>query len=144
MINDPIVNAPMNIKPLISANKATDTNDTSVIASALSAFILPAAICIGGMALFWSLPANAQSFSCAEADNPSEFAICNSENLLTLDEKLGSIFASVYVNAPTLPQRQAVAREHSSWVQRRNSCGADFACLNRRYQERLQSLKNSS
>ena len=112
------------------------------ISSAFRALILPAAICAGGLTLFWSLPANAQSFSCAAAEKPAEFAICNDENLMALDEKLGEAFGDKFVNASTSPARQAVARAHSTWIKKRNECGADFTCLKLRYEERIKVLSS--
>ena len=104
------------------------------------AILLPAAICVAGVALFWSLPAQAQSFSCADADKPAEFAVCNNENLLALDEKLGNVFTAAYVKAATTPQRQSVTREQSEWLKARNACGADFTCLDLRYREQISRL----
>lgn len=106
------------------------------------AFILPAAICATGVVLFWSLPAHAQSFSCAEAEKPAEFAICNNEDLLTMDEKLGNAFTRIYVRASTSPERQDMARSHAEWLKKRNACGADFTCLNLRYEERIRTLNS--
>jgi len=116
----------------------------SITETALQAFALPAMVCAFGLALFWSLPANAQSFSCAQAENPTEFAICNDENLLSLDEKLGTVFASAYTKASTVPQRQAVSRDQDQWLKIRNSCQGDFTCLNLRYQERINALVSNS
>jgi uncharacterized protein len=126
----------------IETNSSSFENVESALTQTLKALSLPAAICLSGIALFWSLPANAQSFSCASAEKPAEFAICNSEDLLTMDEKLGSVFSTVYVSAATTPQRQAVVREHERWVKRRNACGNDVTCIDLRYKERLSKLSS--
>ena len=119
-------------------------NNTAFPAALLGqAILLPAAICVAGVALFWSLPAQAQSFSCADADKPAEFAVCNNENLLALDEKLGTVFTTAYVKAATAPQRQSVTREQSEWLKARNACGADFTCLDLRYREQINRLAQS-
>jgi len=118
--------------------------ETSWLKTAFSALVLPTAICLGGMTLFWSLPANAQSFSCAMAAQPAEFAICNDENLVILDEKLGEVFASKFINASTSPARQAVTKEHNEWMKQRNACGTDFTCLNLKYQDRIKVLSSRS
>lgn len=117
-------------------------HDTNLLSASIRALALPAVICAAGMAFFAALPANAQSFSCETADQTAEFAICNDENLLLLDEKLGEIFARKYVNASTSPQRQAVTREQTSWLQKRNACGDDFTCLTLRYRERIRELQS--
>lgn len=114
--------------------------------SLIQALVLPAAICAAGVALFWSLPAGAQTVStvpavdCALAEIPAEFAVCNSEELQYLDEQIGNLMQSLLVKATTAPQRQADNRAHQSWLRKRNSCGADFTCLELRYQERLDAL----
>lgn len=118
--------------------------ETGLAANILHAFALPAAICLSGIALFWSLPANAQSFSCAKADNAAQFAICNDEGLMALDEKISDVFADRFVNASTSPARQAVAREHNRWMKKRDACGADFTCLKLRYEERMKVISSRS
>lgn len=124
----------------MNENSLAENNTVSPVALLSQAILLPAAICVAGVALFWSLPAQAQSFSCADAAKPAEFAVCNNESLLTLDEKLGKVFITAYVKAATAPQRQSVTREQSEWLKTRNSCGADFTCLDLRYREQINRL----
>lgn len=118
--------------------------EAGLFATSMRAFVLPAAICLAGMTLFWSLPAKAQSFSCSNAETAAQFAICNDEGLLEMDEKLGMIYATRYVNSSTAPERQAVTREHSLWLKKRNACGTDFTCLSLRYEERIKALSTRS
>ena len=118
--------------------------DAGLLSTSLRALVLPAAICMAGMTLFWSLPAKAQSFSCASAETSAQFAICNDENLMTLDEKISEVFGDSFVNASTSPARQAVAREHTKWLKNRDACGADFTCLKLRYEERIKALSTRS
>jgi len=62
---------------------------------------------IGGLCLALLAPAsaNAQSFSCARAQIPSELAICNNEDLIILDEELSSRFADTRVTAANRADR---------------------------------------
>ena len=117
-----------------------NSNENIGIQTLFQAFVIPAAICAVGLTLFWSLPAQAQSFSCSNASTAAEFTVCNSENLQILDEKLNEVFADSFVTAATVPQRQKIARKQSKWVQKRNSCRTDVSCLSRRYQERIRVL----
>ena len=126
-----------------ASSKTTGNNEANLF-EILKGAKIPAAIFISAISVFWTLPANAQSFSCASAERPAEFAICNSEDLLTMDEKLGTVFSAVYVNASTTPQRQAVVKEHEQWLQQRNACGNDTTCLDLRYKERLNNLQSSA
>lgn len=123
--------------------EAAPVDESADVRTIFGAIATPAAICIAGLALFWSLPAAAQSFPCAEASKPAEFAICNSENLLIMDENMNKIFTTVYQSAATAPQRQSVVRRHNGWRLKRDACGNDFTCLNLRYQERLSELRSS-
>lgn len=84
--------------------------------------------------------ANAQSFSCASAQTSTEFAICNNEDLLTLDEKLAAVFYNRKSNLQTTPQRQKISRDQNAWKQLRNRCKLDWTCLKLRYNERIQAL----
>ena len=85
-------------------------------------------------------PASAQSFSCANAQIPSEMAVCNNESLLIKDEQLAALFASAIIQASTNGDSQSVSNEHSKWLRDRNACAVDFDCLEKRYDERIRSL----
>lgn len=89
-----------------------------------------------------SAPAQAQSFSCANAQIPSEFAVCNNEDLLVKDERLASLFANALVEASRTNAVGEVASDHSLWLKQRNACKNDFVCLDKRYEERLQALED--
>ena len=104
-----------------------------------SALIVSALIGIATIAI----PANAQSFSCANAQIPSEHAICNNENLLIKDERLALAFADALVEASKSNAIGEVSSDHSQWLRQRNACRNDFTCLDQRYQERLDALKKS-
>jgi uncharacterized protein len=90
--------------------------------------------------LLSTLFANAQSFSCAKAQFSAEFAICNNEVLLTLDEKLAAIYYHRKSIVGTTPQRQQIARDQNAWVEKRNRCDLDWTCLEISYKERIQRL----
>jgi len=91
--------------------------------------------------LLSTILANAQSFSCAEAQKSAEFAICNNENLQSLDERLAAIYYHRKSNMPTTPQRQKISRDHNQWILQRNNCDLDWGCLENRYKERIDQLK---
>ncbi len=85
--------------------------------------------------------ASAQSFNCAQAQSSTEFAICNNEDLLGLDEKLAAIYYHRKANLHTTPQRQNISRNHTKWMVKRNRCDQDWTCLKIRYKERIAELK---
>ncbi len=90
--------------------------------------------------LLSTLLASAQSFSCAKAQFSAEFAICNNETLLTLDEKLAAIYYHRKSNVSASPQRQQISRDHFAWIQKRNRCDLDWTCLETSYKDRIQQL----
>ncbi|MEM9332823.1 MAG: hypothetical protein AAGA53_15995 [Pseudomonadota bacterium] len=85
-----------------------------------------------------------QSFSCANAQIPSEMAICNNENLLVKDETLAALFAEALVEANGTQSTQNISAEHSRWLKERNDCRADFECLENSYDARIDLLKKRS
>jgi len=96
------------------------------------------------LAALFAMRAQAQSFSCAHAQSPAQMAICNSEDLLVLDEKLSAMVAQRIARARTLSEREALQREQSAWMGQRNTCGGDQACLQRSYGERIVSLSGAA
>lgn len=102
------------------------------------ALITVISIPLGSVGL--TMPANAQSFSCSNAQLPSEMAICNNENLLLKDEQVASLLASRLVTATASGKMQDVSNEHGSWLKTRNSCSNDMECLEKEYDARILSL----
>jgi uncharacterized protein len=88
--------------------------------------------------------AQAQSFSCAHSQSQAQMAICNSEDLLVLDEKLSAMVAQRLARAKTLSERETLQREQSAWTGQRNACGSDQACLQRSYGERIVRLSGAA
>ena len=84
--------------------------------------------------------ANAQSFDCSQAQISSEFAICNNEVLLTLDEKLAAIYYNRKISVDTTPQRQQISKDHTAWMKKRNGCDLDWTCLETSYIKRIEQL----
>lgn len=84
--------------------------------------------------------AQAQSFSCANAQIPTEMAICNSEALLVKDEQVAELIASRLVKSVSEGNTPVVTREHGKWLENRNACRNDIACLESEYDKRIRSL----
>lgn len=104
-----------------------------------SAPYIAAALALTLAALF-SGRANAQSFACANAQSRAQLAICNSEDLLVLDEKLSAMVSQRLSQERKLPERQAFATEQSQWLAARDLCQGELACLESRYRERMAAL----
>jgi uncharacterized protein len=104
-----------------------------------SAPYIAAALALTLAALF-SGKANAQSFACADAQSQAQLAICNSEDLLVLDEKLSAMVSQRRSQARKPTERQALATEQAQWLASRDLCRGDLACLELRYRERMAAL----
>jgi uncharacterized protein len=98
-----------------------------------AAFALSIAALVSGAA-------RAQSFPCAQAQTQAQLAICNSEDLLVLDENLSAMFARRLGRAGNFQQKQAVTLEQSQWMVERDRCGANQACLASRYRARISDI----
>ncbi len=97
------------------------------------------AFLIGVFSLF-TTQSFAQSFSCAKAEIPAEFAICNSENLIVLDEQMAKLHRAQSISFSTKPQVQQFSRNGLTSLKKRNACKQDFTCLELRYRERIRAL----
>lgn len=86
--------------------------------------------------------AEAASFNCARAGTPSERAICGSRALEDKDVEMATIFGLI---RPVFAMggRAAFMDQQNAWLVQRNRCGADRACLTRRYDERIASLRQT-
>ena len=107
-------------------------------------FAVRAALALTFAALLFAATAQAQTFSCAYSQSPAQMAICNSEDLLVLDEKLSAMVAQRLARAATLVEREALQREQSAWMGSRNACGNDQACLQLSYGERIARLSGAA
>ena len=101
------------------------------------------AIIIGGIAavvlLFWIFsggPAAAQSFSCRNADNRTEMAICDHRDLARLDERMEVAFGRA------LRRGFTTESEQGRWRRRdRDACGSRPGCIRAAYIRRLRELR---
>lgn len=101
---------------------------------------LAAAIILTLASVFLAGKAKAQTFPCAAAASPAELAICNSEQLLVLDEKLSAMVSRHQTKAANPILRQVVDEDQDEWRSLRDECGIDEACLITRYTMRISEL----
>lgn len=81
----------------------------------------------------------AASFDCTRANTAAEIAVCSNASLNRLDEDLAVQYRSVLRDLP--PRRaEMVRQDQRSWINARDSCGADVRCLRSRYEERSARL----
>lgn len=80
------------------------------------------------------------SFDCARASIAAEHAICASVRLADLDRQLGDVYGGVRARL-SRAAFDRVRAEQRGWISQRDGCGADAACLERRYAERIARLR---
>jgi len=85
--------------------------------------------------------ARAASFDCTKAKAVDEIAVCANPNLSALDSEMGGLWYA-YSQIPFLMgmagNRQDEAR---AFLATRAACGANVACLNGAYTQRIATLK---
>ncbi len=85
--------------------------------------------------------ASAQSFNCAKANTKAEFAICNNEDLLSLDEQMAAVFHIQRSKLPSSSDRQKASQVQTKWLKKRNSCNLDWQCLQVQYNDRIVEIQ---
>lgn len=93
----------------------------------------------GGSAAPRQTSASRPSFACSKATLPSEKAICAHADLAALDRKIAAHYKRVlgYVSRSG---RTLTRAEQRSWLDRRNQCGSNYACLKNIMRERENDL----
>lgn len=68
------------------------------------------------------------SFDCSTARLPTELTICRVINLGDMDAQIASQFSEI-MSLATEAEKGEFKSEQRTWLQKRNACGADIACL---------------
>lgn len=77
---------------------------------------------------------------CATAKLPAEHAICGNPELGRLDDVLNVAYKRANGDSPK--KRAEIDHEHRRWRGRRDSCGNDSGCIERRYREQIGFLES--
>jgi uncharacterized protein len=82
------------------------------------------------------------SFHCARATTPTEKAICGAPELGALDRRLADAYRKSRVDfLDARLMLEDLELEQRAWLVERDACGAAVACVQARYQERLDVLE---
>lgn len=87
-----------------------------------------------------ALPASAASFDCTKVRQPDEKAICADRQLSELDVQMATTYRLLR-GLFAMGMRGNLGDSQLAWLEQRRACGANKACLKRRYQERLAALQ---
>ena len=83
---------------------------------------------------------NAASFNCAFAKSPVEVAICNDEELGSLDIQMARLYFTLKNKLPDRQSRQ-LKLEQRQFINARNRCGFDEECITNHYNSWISVLE---
>lgn len=90
-------------------------------------------------------PGHAASFNCGAAATPTEHAICDNPQLSKLDEQTAGMYETMISNGSlSTSQVHQVKEAQVAFLQKRNSCGANYDCLVSAYTDQMMYLKEMS
>lgn len=99
--------------------------------------LLPLLACLLGAAPLGPAVAQGPSFDCARARTGPERAICADPALSALDRRMADLYVG---RLGEVADGGPLAAVQSLWLRWRDTCGADAACLGRRYDARILDL----
>lgn len=76
---------------------------------------------------------------CAKAASPAEKAICGSYALGQAEARMATLYG-VSMSLVAMGQRGNIGEAQQAWIKTREACGADTACLDKVYGERIGVL----
>lgn len=78
---------------------------------------------------------------CSKAQSSAERAICNSYSLGQSEARMATLF-SIVTSLVAMGQRGNIQDDQRKWLQSRDACGNNLACLRESYAVRIQQLEN--
>ena len=89
--------------------------------------------------------ASAAAFDCTKAATATEYAICDNPEISTLDEQTAGLYYTLVSSGALKPaQLNKVKNDHTKFMSRRNSCGANYQCLIDAYTAEVSYLKDAT
>ena len=81
------------------------------------------------------------TFDCVADDHPDERVICNSSELMVLDQTLKALYVGIRNRLSPERQKELIADERA-WVEKRHACKVDIVCIRAAYQSRIKILQS--
>ena len=99
-----------------------------------------------GSALLLPAPGHAASFDCAKAATPTEHAICDNPQLSSLDDQTAGLYYTLISGGIAKPTQTVaeVKAAQTSFLSKRDACGANFDCLVDAYTAQITYLNEAS
>jgi uncharacterized protein len=86
--------------------------------------------------------ASAQEFDCRNAEFASERAICGSDRLSALDERMSALYADLKATSASRYQRDDLKTYQRQFLDARDSCGRDVECIRGAYLDQISVLES--
>lgn len=83
------------------------------------------------------------SFDCKVHYQDAEVAICNTAELSILDNEISRLYVAALADQ-SQTRRNALAAEQRAWIEARNACGTNVACLTAAHQRRVSGLARAA
>lgn len=99
-----------------------------------------AAIGFCGLCNPWpAIAADYAPLDCTKAKSGAETTICRTYALGQAEARMATLFATA-MSLVAMGQRGDIGDAQRQWLQRRDACGRDVACLTRAYRDRIGQL----
>ena len=85
-------------------------------------------------------PASAQSFNCSNASNAAERAVCGSDRLSALDDRLSNLYDALRGAMTSEKQMQRLRAYQRQFLDTRDSCGRNTGCIKGAYLDQISVL----
>lgn len=115
---------------------------TDTFAMKLAGAISAATLAALGVLAVQATPAAAQEFNCRKAETASERAICRSDNLSSLDERMSNLYAELRQATSSKYRRADIKDYQRQFLDARDSCGRDTECIKGAYLDQISVLED--
>jgi len=78
---------------------------------------------------------------CSKAKSPAERTICDDYNLGQSEARMATLF-TIATSLVAMGQRGNIQDDQRQWLQSRDACGKNLACLRASYAQRIKELEN--
>lgn len=98
------------------------------------------AVALAGAATVIATPAAAQSFNCRSASYSSERAVCASDGLSGLDERMSRLYGKLMAQTDSARGRERLRTYQVRFLAARDACGRDTSCIKGAYLDQIEVL----
>lgn len=103
---------------------------------------LSATAAVAAFAILSGTPASAQQFDCRDAHKKAEKAICNSDKLSALDDRLNELYDDLMRAYSSKQKRSGLRRYQREFLEARNACRGDRGCIKGAYLDQISVLED--